>query len=77
MTGELRCGTQILAGHLAGRIDETAVSSDLLLREVKAQRAILFAELDGERQANVSKANHSNGSHDLCGVSASKFVRGS
>jgi hypothetical protein len=52
---EPRCGAQIVRRDLAGRIHEGTVGRYLLVREVEADGVEQLAELDGERQPDVTQ----------------------
>src|SRR5688500_86037 len=62
---ELAGSAQLRARHFAGGIDEPSIVLDLGLRQIEAHGFKLLAELDRERQTDVSKANDGNYGHDF------------
>ena len=58
---QLRGRAQFVAADFTGRVEEALVRGNLLGRHVEAERAVLLAELDGERQTHVSETDDGNG----------------
>jgi hypothetical protein len=57
---EVGGGTHFIAAHFAGWVHEALVGRDLFGREIEAERAVLLAELDRQRQAHVAEADDGN-----------------
>ena len=51
---------EFLLGHLAGAVDAAAELGDALLVDVEAEHRKMPGEIDGERQADIAKADHAN-----------------
>ena len=55
------CGVrEFLLGHLAGAVDAVTQLGDALLVDVEAEHGKMPREIDGERQADIAKADHAN-----------------
>jgi hypothetical protein len=56
---------EIGAADLARRIDMPAIVRHLARRQIETDRSDLLAELDGQRQTDVTQTHHSNNSHEF------------